>query len=362
MSRGVSATYFSAKFLTIYRKSNMSKDTKKAKGGLGTVSAANVPVAPVIRIWNERFIVGTLNLVAGEPGAGKSNLAAEIAGGLSRKGLIGIVSNAEDDAGSVTIPRLLAADAILERIHVIPLDDTPLFPDELEGLEHVIRTAGIHYVILDPISAHFNPERLIYNRPFLRRLASIARATNCMILGVHHTTKSGLVAGPNSGLLGSCRAVYIYGFDANDEDRRALHCHKINGVEAPPTMVIEHETVEVLDKEGNPVEAGRLRVVGQSNNRASRKRPRRNAERDAACAKWLTEFLAACEDCEATSNSIKQACREEGYSQETLRRAKVSLEIEHLRKGWGGDGAWYWRLPEDHPARQSQGDPEAVGE
>lgn len=340
----------------------LSKDGD-LKEGLGAVSAATVPVKPLIRIWNERFIVGTLNLVAGEPGTGKSSLTAEIAGDLSRKGLVGIISNAEDDASSVTIPRLLAADAILERIHVIPLDDTPLFPDEFEGLEHVIREAGIHYVILDPISAHFNPERLIYNRPFLRRLASVARATNCMILGVHHTTKSGLVAGPNSGLLGSCRAVYVYGFDPDDEDRRALTCHKINGAEAPATMIMEHETVEVESgADGGFVEAGRLRLVRQSNTRASRTRARRNPERDAACAKWLTDFLVDCEDCKCASNVIKEAARVEGYSQETLRRAKISLEVEHVREGWGGEGAWYWRLSDEHPARKPESDPEAVSE
>jgi hypothetical protein len=53
-----------------------------------------------------------------------------------------ILSNCEDDPGSVTVPRLSVAGAILERVHVIPPEDAPLFPASTTGLEHVIRATG----------------------------------------------------------------------------------------------------------------------------------------------------------------------------------------------------------------------------
>jgi hypothetical protein len=69
-------------------------------------------------------------------------------------------------------------------------------------------------------------------------------APNCAIVAVHHTTKAGEVGGPNSGLRGTARAVYVYGFDPDDEDRRALSVDKINGVAEPPAILFEQEVVE----------------------------------------------------------------------------------------------------------------------
>jgi hypothetical protein len=80
--------------------------------------------------------------------------------------------------------------------------------------------------VLDPIGAHFRPERLAHDRPTLRQLGAVAREAQCAILAIHHTTKLGDVGGPNSGLLGTARAVYVYGYDPDDEDRRALSCRE----------------------------------------------------------------------------------------------------------------------------------------
>jgi KaiC/GvpD/RAD55 family RecA-like ATPase len=318
---------------------------------IGTMPAASIPQAALRTIWRDRLIVGTLNLIAGHPGAGKSSLTALIAAELSRQGKTIILSNCEDDPGSVTVPRLAVAGAILERVHVIPPEDAPLFPRELDALEHVVKATGTKLVVLDPIGAHFKPERLAHDRPTLRQLARVARSAGCAIVAVHHTTKMGEVGGPNSGLLGTARAVYVYGYDPDDEDRRALSCEKINGVSAPPTVLFEHEVVE-YDVGDLSIEAGRLRKVRQSNVRAARRRGRRDPERDAACHAWLTEFLAGGEDCARASTEVKAAGHAEGYPQATLQRAKVQLQVEHVRLGgYGADGHWTWRLPDEHPLR-----------
>jgi putative DNA primase/helicase len=321
---------------------------------LGAQTADRIDQAPLRTIWRDRLIVGALNLIAGQPGSGKSSLTALMAAELSRQGHTIVMSNCEDDPGSVTVPRLQVADAILERIHVIPPEDAPLFPKDVDALAGVIREAGVKVVFLDPIGAHFRPERLAHDRPSLRRLASVAREAQCAIVAVHHTTKAGEVGGPNSGLLGTARAVYVYGYDPDDEDRRALSCEKINGVAAPPTLLFEHEAVE-YSLGSQTVEAGRLRKIRQSNVRAQRKRGRGDPERDAACHAWLSELLASGPDCAVASKDVEMLGAAEGFAQATLQRAKVELQVEHARVGgYGGNGHWTWRLPDEHPLRVAE--------
>lgn len=323
--------------------------------------AAEIRQVALRTIWRDRLIVGTLNLIAGQPGVGKSSLTALIAAELTREGKTVILSNCEDDPGSVTVPRLSVAGAILERVHVIPPEDAPLFPREYEGLEYVIKGTGTACVIIDPIGAHFKPERRAHDRETLRQLAGIGRRTNCAIVAVHHTTKAGEVGGPNSGLRGTARAVYVYGFDPDDEDRRALSVDKINGVAEPPAILFEQEVVEYAVGD-TLLEAGKLRKVRQSNARASIRRGRRDQERDAACHAWLSEYLADGEDGARASVDVKIAGREVGYGEATLRRAKTTLQVEHRRVGgYGADGHWTWRLPDDHPLRAGAVDEGVAG-
>lgn len=323
-----------------------------------TVTASEVKPIKLSMIWHGRIPVGALTVVAGKPGLGKSTLATTIAANLSVDGLVSIISDVEDDLAGVIRPRLEVAGAALERIHLIPLENGPVFPMDFERIQALIEQTGASCLLLDPIGAHFRPERRVHDRPTLRQLVKIARETRCAIIGVHHTVKSsldgtalGAIGGPSGGLAGTARAVYVYGYDPEDEDRRALACAKINGVEEPPTMIFEHETID-LDY-GPDLGAGALRLVAETGARAKSvlKRGKSHKDRDAECQEWLTKCLAEGEDLKRQVSEIKAEGTQVGFSWATLRRIGTSLEIERVKVGFGGDGFWLWRLPDAHPLR-----------
>lgn len=328
---------------------------------LGDVKPAS-QVRPVIlpMLWRDRIPAAALTVIAGKPGLGKSTLGITIAAELSRQGLVSIVSDLEDDPGAIVRPRLDVAGANLELVHLVPPDAAPLLPRDLAAVKVLILETRASCLILDPIGAHFAPERLVHDRPTLRRLVQVARETRCAIVAVHHTTKVsidgsaiGAIGGPSGGLTGTARAAFIYGFDPDDEDRRALACVKINGVDEPATLVIEHETIE-YDGGDCLIEAGRLRIIEEKNAPAKSvlKPGRRKQDRDADCIQWLSAFLAAGDNCSRQVREIRREGAAAGYGWQTLRRAGIALRTAKVRVGFGGDGFWLWRLPDDHPLRE----------
>lgn len=324
------------------------------------VNAAEIQPIIMPMLWRGRIPLATLTVIAGKPGLGKSTLSTMIAAELSCDGFDVAISNAEDDVASVIRPRLEVAGAILERCHLVPPSATPELPRDLEELDAMIEHTGATALILDPIAAHFTPERRVHDRASLRKLIEVARRRRCAIIGVHHTIKTnmdgtgiGAIGGPSGGLAGSARAAFLYGYDPGDEDRRALVCVKINGVDEPPALILEHETIEYAAG-GALVEAGKLYVVDEQSieGRSVLRRGRERKDRDAECLKWLTLFLAAGDDCKRQVSEIRTQGRAAGFGWQTLLRARVGLKAERVKVGFGGDGFWLWRLPDEHPLRE----------
>jgi putative DNA primase/helicase len=100
------------------------------KLGLISVCASEVAIEQVDWIWPGRLAVGKHTCIAGEPGAGKSQLTMFIAAAVStamawpcgegkaKQGSV-IILSAEDGAADTIVPRLCAAGADLGRIHII---------------------------------------------------------------------------------------------------------------------------------------------------------------------------------------------------------------------------------------------------
>ena len=109
----------------VVAKGKAQRDSK-----LVTTSAADLDMRGVDWLWPGRFALGKIGLIAGLPDMGKGQIAAFItaaataevelpcAEGYAPRGNV-IWLNAEDDARDTVVPRLVAADADLTRVHFV---------------------------------------------------------------------------------------------------------------------------------------------------------------------------------------------------------------------------------------------------
>ena len=129
---------------------------------------ADVELTSVDWLWFPYIPFGKLTIIQGNPGEGKTYFAMRLAAACTnRKPLPGmetlepfniIYQTAEDGLGDTVKPRLMEADADLERVLVIDDRDTPL-------------TLGDE-------------------RPIFRSLGDIAQATGCAIVLIGHLNKA----------------------------------------------------------------------------------------------------------------------------------------------------------------------------
>jgi putative DNA primase/helicase len=311
-------------------------------------------IDPVTVRWlhDGRIAVGMLNVVAGRPGSGKGLFTTHVAAAVSREGVV-LLSSAEDHAGAVIRPRLEAAGANLDRVHV----ERFVLPAGIKVLEERIQETGARLVVIDPFAAHLQGVHRTDDsvRQVTDPLEQLAESTETTFLIVDHVLKHVspraqplmAVGGGSSGLPSAARCVYLVGRDPGDRERVCVFNVKNNagGPEQPPISFLI-EGVPFLDKTGQPGTAGVLlpdhgtafpepmaMLVGDS---VGRGRP--SSERDAAM-EWLKGFL---DGNEVTAAEVKQEAAEQGISETTLARAKKDLGIEPKQH----DRAWWWRLPD----------------
>jgi hypothetical protein len=170
-------------------------------------------------LWPERIAFGKLSVIAGDPGLGKSLLTLDIAAHASRgapwpdeSGFAPVTTvlllSAEDDFTDTIGPRLAAADADFDRIHVtegvssgsgesktVRMVDIAM---DLEKLRERLRSLPEpRLMVIDPISAYLGSVSENANaevRGLLRPLAELAAGTSTAIVLVSHLRKA---KGPN---------------------------------------------------------------------------------------------------------------------------------------------------------------------
>ena len=204
---------------------------------------ADVELTSVEWLWFPYIPFGKLTIIQGNPGEGKTYFAMRLAAACTnRKPLPGmetlepfniIYQTAEDGLGDTVKPRLIEADADLERVLVIDDRDTPLTLAD-ERIARAIRENSARLVIIDPVQAFLGADvdmnRANEVRPIFRSLGDIAQATGCAIVLIGHLNKA---AGTQSTYRG------LGSIDITAAVRSLLFIGKLK--DSPTTRVLIHE-------------------------------------------------------------------------------------------------------------------------
>lgn len=152
--------------------------------------ADEIKARPIEWLWPGVIPLGSLTLIAGAAGMGKSQVAISIAAKVTREGGRALIMEAEDDAGSVVLPRLKASGADVKKCAIGSLADLS------HGIKTLTATAktlgGVRLVVLSPIRAFFKAAEDHGNvgvRKALAPLLKWAANNGVTIIGIGHPPK-----------------------------------------------------------------------------------------------------------------------------------------------------------------------------
>jgi hypothetical protein len=319
----------------------------------GARCMADVAVQAVRFLWAPYLPVGKLTLLEGDPGQGKSWLAAAIAAAGSRgRGLPGLPSfppfrtlflTAEDGLQDTLRPRLDALGADCAAIFAC---EQPLSLDlevDLAALGQMLAACAARLVVIDPLVAFLGRSTDIYRanevRSVLAPLVKLAEQHDCAIVAIRHLNKAKagrtIYAGQGSiDFTAAARSVLLAGSAADDPAAHALVHIKSNI--AAQGAAVAYRLVPAFTW------CGATRLTADDLLAASAPADEASAEDDARF--FLRTTLAGAEPIPA--RVVIHAARDAGISQRTLKRAKRREGIRTTRHGFGAGSTWLWSLPE----------------
>jgi hypothetical protein len=325
-------------------------------------------------LWDARIPIGTLALLAGREGLGKSILAYTLAALITRGTLAGeylgapksvLVAATEDSWSQTIVPRLIAAGADLNRVYRVEViaDDvhTELtLPRDLVKMRNLAREVDAVLLILDPLLSRLDDRLDTHKDADVRRalepLVAAADMINLAVLGLIHHNKSGS-SDPLQVIMGSkafaavARSVHTVIYDPDDDSnsRRLFGTPKNNlGRSDLPTYSFTIEPFAVSIDDGNDIAwTGRL-VWGEGSThsihdameRATETGEQRSAASDAQ--HWLEDYLSM-NGGVAESAKIKKAAHAAGHTERSIRTARTRLKVEISEHGYPRQ-TW-WSLP-----------------
>ena len=364
------------------------KDQVKSKAKAITICAADVVIEEVEWLWRNRFPVGKISLIAGDPGLGKSFLTADMTARVStgkpwvdgspcKMGNVLFLS-AEDAAADTIVPRLKSMDANLKNIHILEAVTEVMVDGNKErgfSLESDIKTLedllekiqGVKLVIIDPITSYLGSGKSCDShknsdvRAILSPLSKLAERKRVAIVLVSHLNKSESQSAINrvtgsGAFVAAARVAYYVAKSPDDPDLKIFAPVKANL--APPMEALSY-TIQSKE-DGKPFfhwEQTRLGVINLDEflNRGSKKEDGKLDEAKEVLAELIKEKP------EWDRKELLGVAKGIGVSERTLDRAKIDLGIKTIRSGFGKDKKSVWTSPLYSAKSSDTSSPQNVG-
>lgn len=348
---------------------------RTGKRSITLTPASTVKLRAVRWLWDGRLPLGSLCLLGGREGIGKSTAAYTLAADITRGRLDGdhkgtpravIVCATEDSWGHTIAPRLLAAGADLDRVYRVDVstgDGTSgslSLPNDVTALERQMRDVGAALLLLDPLMSRLDAALDTHKdsqvRQALEPLSALADRTGATVLGLIHVNKS-RTSDPLSSLMGSrafaavARSVLYVIADQEDVGLRLLGLAKNNlGRSDLPTLRFRIESAHVADTDEGPIWTGKLEWAGEDPRSLSDvledahdTSDNRGATNDAG--QWLLGYLADNGGTAPLADIKRDGLKDGGHNYDALKRARRRVKVTYTNTNTV-PRTTFWSLPD----------------
>jgi AAA domain len=331
------------------------QDAPPITGCADLVYLSDLQLQPVQWLWQDRLAPGTLAMISGVPGSGKTWVALAIAAALSRGRVPAtgetrepctvLYASMEHSSSEIIHPRFAALDGDPTRFVVLRgAVSTPSAYFNLRDtsiLEDALHRTHARLLILDSFPSSsgagvdlHQPEETL---PILRKLARLAERQRCCILLICHLSRRGLGRpGPRSPgsiqISAALRTEFLAGSSPDAPSQPALLQVKSNLGPLAPALAYK------IDGAGNFSWTGRSKLTREemlADRPTGAGLPKRKF-----AGEWLSEYL---QDGSKSQFTIEAAAERDGVGIATLRRAKFDIGVHSAKDGL--NGVWYWSLP-----------------
>ena len=342
---------------------------------LATRRLSDIDAKPVSWLWQGRIARGKVSIIAGNPGLGKSQLAASIAAVVTTGGVWPVdhqqceagnvvFLNGEDDPADTLRPRLEAAGADLKRVHFVDgvtvgsgngdNSNKPFsLEEDLPALDKTLDVLGsVAAVVIDPITAYLgniDSHKNAEVRALLAPLGELAARHNTAIIGISHLTKAvgaqALMRVTGSlAFVAAARAAFLVTADPQDKARRLFLPMK-NNIGPDDKGLAFHIEPATVQSPAGPLSTSRVMWESQpvsvtADEVMQSEMAPQSASALAEATEWLQGVLA---DGPVSPAKLSGMAKADGITRMTLRRAADALSVVKQKESL--KGGWLWSIP-----------------